>query len=310
MNAPTSAAPALAAETGGRAPTSRDMSARLIGNREAAVGADYLGLSPVLVETCGALALSLREGDLVAAERLFGFVADQLPDRRAVLTDVLAPLVAQEVSQAPTAQSREMFIETCHELLQRLRRPVASHAPADTVLLYAWCRCEEALFLQMAALLLDDAHVPATVLMAPDETVAEKQALAMRAPVTCIGVCDVDQLLRAEPTIRALRCADTAVVLLGEAVDPTLPQAVGATAGASHVGEVADLLQRLRGPLTAAEAEVLRLAADGYTNVRIAHELDLSVSAVKARLEAGYAKLEASDRAHAVAIALRRHWIR
>jgi DNA-binding NarL/FixJ family response regulator len=54
---------------------------------------------------------------------------------------------------------------------------------------------------------------------------------------------------------------------------------------------------------------VLRLAADGYTNVRIAHELDISVSAVKARLESGYAKLGAGDRTHAVAIALRQRWI-
>jgi DNA-binding NarL/FixJ family response regulator len=51
------------------------------------------------------------------------------------------------------------------------------------------------------------------------------------------------------------------------------------------------------------------LASDGYTNVRIAHELDVSLSAVKARLEASYAKLRAADRTHAVAIALRQHWI-
>jgi DNA-binding NarL/FixJ family response regulator len=52
------------------------------------------------------------------------------------------------------------------------------------------------------------------------------------------------------------------------------------------------------------------LAADGYTNARMAHELDVSVSAVKARLESSFVKLNAADRTHAVSIALRQHWIR
>jgi DNA-binding CsgD family transcriptional regulator len=61
--------------------------------------------------------------------------------------------------------------------------------------------------------------------------------------------------------------------------------------------------------MTAAEAEVLKLAADGYTNMRIAHELGISISAVKARLEGAFVRLGAADRAHAVAIALRQRWI-
>jgi two-component system NarL family response regulator len=76
------------------------------------------------------------------------------------------------------------------------------------------------------------------------------------------------------------------------------------------MGEAVDALLQLRGPLTPAEVTVLRLAADGYTNVRIARELGLSVSAVKARLEGSYSKLGAADRTHAVAIALRHRWIR
>ena len=73
--------------------------------------------------------------------------------------------------------------------------------------------------------------------------------------------------------------------------------------------EITDVVLRLRGPLSRGEAEVLRLASDGYTNVRIAHELDISLSAVKARLEGSYANLRAADRTHAVAIALRQRWI-
>jgi len=88
------------------------------------------------------------------------------------------------------------------------------------------------------------------------------------------------------------------------------PAVTGIGTRVGSLGEAVDALLQLRGPLTAAETAVLRLAADGYTNVRIARELGVSVSAIKSRLEGSYSKLRAQDRTHAVSIALRRRWIR
>ena len=53
------------------------------------------------------------------------------------------------------------------------------------------------------------------------------------------------------------------------------------------------------------EVDVLRLAASGLTNEQIAHRLGVSMETVKTHLSRTFVKLEANDRAHAVAIAIR-----
>ena len=58
-------------------------------------------------------------------------------------------------------------------------------------------------------------------------------------------------------------------------------------------------------PLTRREREILQLAAHGYSNPQIAARLFLSPATVKTHLQNIYKKLAASDRAAAVAAALR-----
>jgi len=81
------------------------------------------------------------------------------------------------------------------------------------------------------------------------------------------------------------------------------------------VGELLDGLAteiRLRrdhapGPsLTPRELDVLRLAADGHPNAEIARQLLVSTATVKSHLQNVFEKLEAPDRAAAVARAIRR----
>jgi two-component system, NarL family, nitrate/nitrite response regulator NarL len=81
------------------------------------------------------------------------------------------------------------------------------------------------------------------------------------------------------------------------------------------VGELLDGLAteiRLRrdhapGPsLTPRELDVLRLAADGHPNAEIARQLLVSTATVKSHLQSVFEKLEAPDRAAAVARAIRR----
>ena len=67
-----------------------------------------------------------------------------------------------------------------------------------------------------------------------------------------------------------------------------------------------DQRKRDEGLLTSRELEILRMAADGLTNRAIGERLYLSVGTVKTHLDNIYRKLEVSDRAHAVAVALRR----
>lgn len=61
-----------------------------------------------------------------------------------------------------------------------------------------------------------------------------------------------------------------------------------------------------RGGLTAREREVLALIADGASAPQIGHQLHLSTGTVKSHLQNLYEKLGVSDRAAAVAEAMRR----
>ena len=58
--------------------------------------------------------------------------------------------------------------------------------------------------------------------------------------------------------------------------------------------------------LTPRELDVLRLAADGHPNAEIARQLLVSTATVKSHLQNVFEKLEAPDRAAAVARAIRR----
>jgi DNA-binding CsgD family transcriptional regulator len=58
--------------------------------------------------------------------------------------------------------------------------------------------------------------------------------------------------------------------------------------------------------LTEKELTVVTLAADGYTDARIAAKLGITVNSVRARWRHVFEILDAKDRAHAVATAIRR----
>jgi len=80
-------------------------------------------------------------------------------------------------------------------------------------------------------------------------------------------------------------------------------------AGRRHVpAEVAARLAEHLGEddLTVRELEVLRLIRDGYRNKQIADQLAIAESTVNFHVKNLVAKLDAKDRTHAVAIALRR----
>ena len=62
-------------------------------------------------------------------------------------------------------------------------------------------------------------------------------------------------------------------------------------------------------PLSNREVQILALVAEGNTNKQIARILGISEQTVKNHITAILLKLNANDRAHAVALALRRGWL-
>lgn len=61
--------------------------------------------------------------------------------------------------------------------------------------------------------------------------------------------------------------------------------------------------------LTPRELECLQLASHGLKNDAIAHQLGIAVETVKRHLSSAFYKLQANNRAHAVAMGLRGGWL-
>jgi len=272
---------------------------------------DLRDASASLANTCEALRLTLLDGDLDAARGVLQLLLDQVPDLSIAAGELLQPMLTETLELAAlTPNDRQRVMSTASDLLRgpgdgpegrTTQRVWLSNAHGDV----------EPLIVHLVAMLVRDVGVPTRVLEGPT-SIAHVAQLPMRAKdvmFLCLPPsADVTQLLSAMSWFRQ---RDVLVVIGGRGIRdvPELARMAGAHAGAWSVSDAAAQLLRARGPLTEAESAAVRMAADGYTNVRMAHELGISVSAVKARLEAAYQRMHAGDRAHAVAIALRNRWI-
>jgi DNA-binding CsgD family transcriptional regulator len=272
---------------------------------------DLRDASSSLANTCEALRLTLLDGDLDAAKAVWQQLVDQLPDLSVAVGELLQPMLTEMLEEAALAPpDRQRVMSTACDLLRgpadgpegrTSHRVWLSNAHGDV----------EPLIVHLVAMLVRDVGVPTRVLEGPT-SIAHVAQLPVR-PHDVMFLClppltDLAELLTA---MNWFHQRDVLVVIGGRGIRdvPELARMAGAHAGAWSVSDAAAQLLRARGPLTDAESAAVRMAADGYTNVRIAHELGISVSAVKARLEGAYQRMHAADRAHAVAIALRNRWI-
>jgi len=143
------------------------------------------------------------------------------------------------------------------------------------------------------------------------------QSLKHRAPNTRAIACTMHA--SRGYVAEALRRGADAYVLKSSPSDFLIAAIRSVAAGKAYIDpalqdEVVRLLQDqdsrfLQAELTAQEAEVLQLVADGLSNQEVAQRTHQSLEAVKLRLRRCFQKLGATDRAHAVALALRRQII-
>lgn len=108
---------------------------------------------------------------------------------------------------------------------------------------------------------------------------------------------------------RALRAGASAYVLKSTPKNELLRIIRSVHAGIKHIpADVATKLAEHLGDeeLSNRELEVLRLVRDGYKNKQISAELNIAETTVNYHMKNIVEKLHANDRAHAVAIAIRR----
>jgi DNA-binding NarL/FixJ family response regulator len=121
--------------------------------------------------------------------------------------------------------------------------------------------------------------------------------------------------------IAALEAAVQGLTALGPAEARALSRPLEAVPAAGAVEDTAEVAEvdvdesepgaavPVREPLTPRELELLRYLAEGYTNKEIARAMVLAEDTVKKGVQTLIAKLGATDRTHAVVLALRRHLI-
>jgi DNA-binding NarL/FixJ family response regulator len=67
--------------------------------------------------------------------------------------------------------------------------------------------------------------------------------------------------------------------------------------------------EKVASPLTQRELQILNCIANGGTNKQAAKKLGISEQTIKNHVSAILRKLNANDRAHAVALAIRNRWV-
>jgi DNA-binding NarL/FixJ family response regulator len=161
-------------------------------------------------------------------------------------------------------------------------------------------------------------HVVSADLEMPDIRGAELITLIRHAsPSTRVLVCTVHA--HYAYVAEALRCGAHGYVLKSSPGSLLLEGIRRVAAGQGFIDPALqiDVIKHLQNAsaerateeLTPREIEVLRLAADGLSNLEIGRRTGQSVETVKLRLRRSFHKLGAADRVNAVATALRRNLI-
>ena len=130
-----------------------------------------------------------------------------------------------------------------------------------------------------------------------------------RSPkVIVLTIHDDDEIV-----LRAVKSGASGYVLKNASAEHLIRAIRYVAAGGRHFDEVVvkaflsdEQRAKDRELLTAHELDILRMVAAGATNRQVAQHLYISVDTVKSHLEAIYRTLGVSDRAHAVAVAMRK----
>jgi two-component system response regulator DegU len=143
------------------------------------------------------------------------------------------------------------------------------------------------------------------IMLSPDPNDEELFEVIKTAAVACLN-----RNTAAEELANTIRCAFQGEYPINESLmtRPRVAQRVlKQFEDMSSMGGRA--IETVIAPLTRRETQILNYVAAGNTNKQIADILDISEQTIKSHVSAILRKLNANDRAHAVALAIRNGWI-
>ena len=141
------------------------------------------------------------------------------------------------------------------------------------------------------------------IMLSPNPNDEELFEIIKTAAVACLN-----KKASAEELVGTIRRAKNGEYPINESLGrPTVAKQV--LKQFQDIASIGKAMESVAAPLTKREAQILNYIAQGNSNKQIAYILDISEQTIKNHVSSILRKLNANDRAHAVALAMRNGWL-
>jgi two-component system response regulator DegU len=123
------------------------------------------------------------------------------------------------------------------------------------------------------------------------------------------AVAYIDKRISAEDLVSVIRRASHGEYPINESVSANPAIADRVIKQFQEIASMGLVKKNVAAPLTNRELQILSCIANGSTNKQVAHKLGISEQTIKNHVSAILRKMNANDRAHAVALAIRNQWV-
>ena len=123
------------------------------------------------------------------------------------------------------------------------------------------------------------------------------------------AVAYIDKRTNTENLVSVIRKASRGEYPINDSVNANPAIADRVIRQFQEIASMGLVKEKVAAPLTHREIQILSCIANGGTNKYIAHKLGISEQTIKNHVSAILRKLNANDRAHAVALAIRNQWV-
>jgi DNA-binding NarL/FixJ family response regulator len=123
------------------------------------------------------------------------------------------------------------------------------------------------------------------------------------------AVAYIDKGISAQDLVSVIRRASRGEYPINESVitNPVIADRV--ITDFQKIASMGLVKKNVAAPLTNRELQIISCIANGNTNKQVAHKLGISEQTIKNHVSAILRKMNANDRAHAVALAIRNQWV-